>query len=191
VLVGSFLAQLAVGCALFRADEQRRLSFRNRIDADVAGLADCFAVLPSILVPVSCAFYALVVFDMMARDGGDMQSAAGAALVLLVLPLLLLLLAKAKALLLPNYAKLYVEEQAKLLAVQTSYQRDAHKQFSPLGARPSPEQRKVAETVNYNFRVGDSARSLSPLGISSHSSIGSASKGRRNIQIIDLEHYVN
>lgn len=72
-----------------------------------------------ILNPIVSAFYFLLVFDTMGRDY-DWQD--GAAVVIHSVPLSLALFARFNGLCIPNYAKTYVDQQAKL-DVRTYYKK--------------------------------------------------------------------
>ena len=194
ILILIHLLQTAVGFVLSIADDRENYVYRNALDADFADLADAFADILTILVPIVSAFYSLFVFDIIGRENGWQDGAAVAILMLLV-PILLALFARFKGLCIPNYAKIYVEQQAKLLAVQTSYQKDLHKQFSPLArVTKSMKAWNSPDTISYNFRRKDD--SPSPLaGKSGSPSLYALaitpSSPKKNMQLIDLENYVN
>ena len=111
------------------------------------------------------------------------QGALLAALILLALPLLLVAAGRIKRLFVPNYAKVYVEQQARLLTVQTTYQ-----QLSPLAPKVSRSMkiRNSPDNLTYAYR-----RPVDESASSAFSSVSPSKITERNMQLIDLETYVN
>eukprot|EP00597_Dinobryon_sp_UTEXLB2267_P012204 CAMPEP_0170120172 /NCGR_PEP_ID=MMETSP0020_2-20130122/14958_1 /TAXON_ID=98059 /ORGANISM="Dinobryon sp., Strain UTEXLB2267" /LENGTH=395 /DNA_ID=CAMNT_0010349933 /DNA_START=638 /DNA_END=1825 /DNA_ORIENTATION=- len=197
LLSGTFILQLFMSYLLHEADETKNYAHRNALDKDCANLVDSFQDSLTILIPILCCFYALFLFDILGRDGG-WQAGLPVALIMLAVPVVLWLVNKFKGLCIPNYAKLHMEQQAKLLAVQLTYQKDVYRQFSPLAGRAPPNHQRPqsAANVTYAYRRWDSSTTLSPqkpLGMTSNSSlssVGTKSKSKA-LQLIDLETYVN
>eukprot|EP01036_Dinobryon_divergens_P029102 gene29102-38164_t len=202
VVIATIILQAVVGSALIVADDSENYLYRNVLDSNFAGLADTFGDILPLMVPWCSAFYALFVFDILGREVG-WQGALPATIILLAFPLLLVLVGRIKRLFVPNYAKIYVEQQARLLAVQTTYQRDVYQQFSPLAVKVSRSTkiRNSPDNITYAYRrpvdrSGEDGKGSPPGSPSSFSSsaftAASPSKStRRNMQLIDLESYVN
>lgn len=202
VVIATILLQGAVGFALSVADDCENYQYRNVLDSNLSGLADTFVDILPLLVPWCSAFYALFVFDILGGEVG-WQGALPAALILLALPLLLVLAGRIKRLFVPNYAKVYVEQQARLLFVQTTYQRDVYQQFSPLAAKVSRsmKSRNSPDNITYAYRrpvnrssedgKGSPPGSPSSFSSSAFSAASPSKSTKRNMQLIDLESYVN
>ena len=201
VVAVTVLLQGVAGFALSVADDSEYYPYRNALDSNFAGLAETFVDILPLVVPWCSAFYALVVFDILGREVG-WQGALLAALILLALPLLLVAAGRIKRLFVPNYAKVYVEQQARLLTVQTTYQRDTYKQFSPLAPKVSRSMkiRNSPDNITYAYRrpvdesedgKGSPPGSPSSFSSSAFSSVSPSKTTKRNMQLIDLETYVN